>query len=59
MSLETDWHDVKFEEPKQRREGRLMMILTCHRYLPVPLHKVNCRHVLGSTNLVDDVVNAW
>ena len=58
-SLETEWHGIKFEEPKRRRGGRLVMILTCHRYLPVPLCKVNCRHVLGSPNMVDDVVSAY
>ena len=58
-SLEAKWYNMKFKEPERRAEGSFVTILTGHRYLLVPFRMINRRQVLGSPNLVDDVVNAW
>ena len=58
-SLEAKWHNIKVKDPEQCAEGSFVTVLTGHRYLPVPLRKVNRHQLLSSPNLVDDVVNAW
>ena len=32
-SVETKWQDIKFEEPKWRTDGRLVLVLASHRYI--------------------------